>query len=367
MASTKGRIEREGRVSFGDASLHITEEGISDAREKDGPRGALEWERQFKKQVFLRIVQQLNRIGWTCIVPPDYIKQYGLSFAQSRRECSKGDLKGFLDVSGRCIKFEMWQGVNTPTRSDHGGRYEDNKESVAPYLLRLEMYRTRNRIRDYLCSVFTGYTFNDKDYSRAHRRSKKTAMEQIQQQYAESWHFKGDWAGYVEKNSHPSTVGCFNHNRKSADGTLLEHGQRVWFFDYKGRIKTGIAYYNINNMWWVVLNKHDYTNESSFGLYTSMPENPRVKRNDRLRRGRIEGELAKAVGAMKFERAAILRDLIFPKDEQLFVVWHTGHNVYHCSGFCGYTANINKAGKFTAAEVKGWDDEPNEVRPLQTA
>lgn len=86
-----------------------------------------------------------------------------------------------------------------------------------------------------------------------------------------------------------------------------------------------------------------------------------------LRRRRLEGELSKAVGAMNFERAAKLRDLIFPKDEQLFVVWHTGHNLYHCTNFNGYTANINKAGKFTAAEVKGWNDGLNEVRPLQTA
>ena len=32
-----------------------------------------------------------------------------------------------------------------------------------PYLLRLEMERTRRRIRDYLCAVFSGYRFDPKD------------------------------------------------------------------------------------------------------------------------------------------------------------------------------------------------------------
>ena len=366
MALTKGRIEREGRVSFGDASLHITEEGISDAREKGGPRGAMEWERQFKKQVFLRIVQQLNRLGWTCIVPPDYIKQYGLSFAQSRRECSKGDLKGFLDVSGRCIEFEMWQGVNTPTRPDHGGRYESDKEAVAPYLLRLEMRRTRNRICEYLCNVFSGYQFVEV-------RFPSDSSDPLVR-------FNAIWDGEYERSrgTHrfsrgsdgwPDDSEINNWDRKDADGNILHHGDVRWARDSKGRLQRGRVYGGINGMWLFQYGNggDSFTQHSRCDLFTFVDGVTPIKENGGLRRRRLEGELSKAVGAMNFERAAKLRDLIFPKDEQLFVVWHTGHNLYHCTNFNGYTANINKAGKFTAAEVKGWNDGLNEVRPLQTA
>lgn len=55
--------------------------------------------------------------------------------------------------------------MNTPTRPDHGGRYESNLEACMPYVLRLEMERTRRRIRDYLCNVFSGYTFDSKSRS----------------------------------------------------------------------------------------------------------------------------------------------------------------------------------------------------------
>ena len=67
------QINRTGQVSFGDASLSIWEEGISEARKAGGWEGAQAWERKFKRQVFARIVQTLNRLGWTLAIPQDYL------------------------------------------------------------------------------------------------------------------------------------------------------------------------------------------------------------------------------------------------------------------------------------------------------
>lgn len=357
MTLTTGRIEREGKIVFGDASLSVWEEGISESRARGGYEGEKQWERTFKRDVFARIVQTLNRLGWNCIIPPEKIEQYGQRFAEGRRYCVKGELKADLEISGRCIKFDMFQAVNCPTRPDHEGRYESNKEACMPYLLRLEMERTRRRIRDYLCNVFTGYTFEDKRRTIYYRPLERTAMEQVLEHYAESWHFKGDLTKYKISDS----------NRNSAEGGLLEHGQRVYFFDRQGRLCTGTALYNINNMWWVVTGKYDYTNVASFELYTRCPENPRIKRNARLRRTRLEAELRKSIAAMKFERAAVLRDILFPGAPALFVVWHEEHKAYHCTDFRGYTSDQSKAGKFTADEVRGWDERPNRVKQVTAA
>lgn len=360
-------INRTGSVSFGDASLSVWEEGIAAARQAGGWAAAEDWERQFKRDVFARIVQQLNRLGWTCEIPEDYVKQYSLSFARDRRNCHKGDLKGWLEICGRHIEFKMWQSINTPTRPDHGGKYESDKEGVMPYVLRLEMERTRRRIRDYLCGVMWGYTFDPKHRSIYRKPLERTAMECIEERYAESRHFKGDWPAYVEHETRSGWGNCFNGNRTSADRVLLEHGQRVYFFDRKGRICTGQALYNINNMWWVVTGRYDYTNMACFELYSTAPDNFRVKRNARLRRKRLEGELSKATKVMNFERAALVRDLLFPRGAQLYVVWHDDHKAYHCAGFSGYTNNINDAGKFTADEVHGWSAAPNKVMELEAA
>jgi len=352
------RIDRTGTINFGDASLSICEEGISQARADGGWDAAQAWERQFKRDVFKRIVQTLNRLGWT-VGESTYIFT-----GNNNRYCTKGDLQADLKLSGRCIQFEMFQCVNAPDRADHGGRYQGEKEAHMPYVMRLEMERTRRRIRDYLSNVFTGYAFNEKSGSgRSAKRGPMhlTALEWIAECYRSSCHFKGDWDAYFAANSSRSMAGCFNSNRRSGDGTLLVHGQPVWCFDSRGRIQQGTAYYNINNMWWVALGRYDVTNKGSFELYATCPDNPRVKRNADRRRQRLEAELNTAVKAMKFERAAQLRDILFPGDQQLFHVWHSEHQLYHRAGFRGYTADQSQAGKFTADEVHGWDKAPNKV------
>ncbi|MCO7218143.1 hypothetical protein [Halomonas sp. OfavH-34-E] len=331
-------IDRNGTVSFGDASLNVWEEP-----ERQGPLQWQAWERQFKKDVFLRIAQQLRRIGWQTEVPADMVERYGRRFAEGYRYCRKGDLQGRLEVTGRCIKFEMWQDVAS-VENPNGGRYDFDKEKRMPYLLWLEMERTRRRLRAYLCNVFAGYEFNHKP--RDGRTAKRgpgamTAMEWVEECWRTSWHFKGDTSAYAISDV----------NRKSADGKLIEHGQRVYFADRKGRMCVGTAYYNINNMWWVVTGKYGVTNEASFALYVDSPGDLRRKRNDGLRRRRLEGELSRAVKAMDFRRAETLKNILFPPEEPLYLIWHKGHDAYHRPGACGYTTDANQAGKFTWEEL----------------
>lgn len=359
MKLPKGQIARAGRVSFGDASVSVCEEGISAARATGGHEGVKAWELQFKREVFTRVVQTLRHIGWDCAMPPidpHSVKHYGGDVArwsaQRKRDCSKGDLKGELEISGRSISFKMWQGVNTPTRPDHGGKYEHDLEGCMPYMLRIEMERTRRRIRNYLCNVFTDYTFDSKHRSIYNKPMQFTAIERIHQHYAESCHFKGDWALQLEKYSSPGMVGCFNSNRKSNDNVLLEHGQRVWFADYQGRICEGTAFYNINNMWWVVTGRYDYANKGCFEIYAKCPDNPRVKRNARQRRKKLESLLSKATAAMHFERAAKLRDILFQKNDAVFMIFHKEKDVFFGPNYCGYTTDTTQAGKYTQDELK---------------
>lgn len=347
------QINRIGTVSFHDASISIWEEPEGQARG--------EWERQFKKDVFLRIAQQLRRLGWHTEVPADMVETYGQRFAEDHRYCRKGDLQGLLDLSGRHIEFQMWQDIANVSNSN-GGRYDFDKEQRMPYLLRLEMQRTRNRLNHYLCNVFAGYEFSS---SKSDGRSEKrgpgalTAMQFVEACWASSWHFKGD----------TSTYEISDHNRKSADGQLIEHGQHVYFPDRKGRICTGTAYYNINNMWWVVSGKYGVTNEASFYLYANNPGCLRVKRNERQRRKRLEGELSKAIKAMDFKRAQVLKEILFPADEPLYLIWHKGHSAWFAPDFNGYRSNTNDAGKYTRSELGSYLNENDLTKavPLEEA
>jgi hypothetical protein len=344
MTITKGRIERAGSIRFHDASLHVWEEGLRSTGSRAGWDAQQDWERQFKHDVFKRIVAKLRQLGFT-VGPNTHIFT-----GNNNRFASKGALKADLKLGGRHIELDFFQNVNAPTRPDHGGRYEFNQEELMPYLMRLEMERARRSIREYLLNVFTGYVFEP---PKKERRGPNgvTAIEWVQQSYAESCHFKGDLTKYT----------ISDYNNRSGDGGRIEHGARVWFADHHGRIVTGIAHYNINNMWWVITGKYDVRNEASFHLYTKCPENVSLKRNADRRRRKLEKLLAKAVETMNFERAAVLRDIAFPGNPQLFNVWHDEHKLYHCAGFCGYTSQQAKAGKFTAEEVRGWSAAPNKV------
>lgn len=348
MSRTVGRIERTGQVAFHDASLNIWEEGLSAARDARGLNGASAWERQFKRDVFARIVQTLKRIGWTLTMPTSSehdIKHYGGTVCrwsnESKRLCVKGDLKADLSVSGRCIEFKIFQNVNAPDRPDHDGRYQNNKEAVMPYPLRLEMERTRRRIRDYLCNVFTGYEFKPVE--------PKCGIAGVTAEQAAA-HARKSSGHYVAALDHAKiSMTC---NYKAADGGTIVHGASVFAIGSKGRIITGTAYYSLNDRWQIVTGRYGLTSASAHEIFTANPGALRVKRNERSRRQRLESELTKATLAMHFERAAVLRDVIFPTKEPVYMIYHKEKHVLFGTNYCGYTNDQATAGKYTREELK---------------
>lgn len=360
MTMTKGRIQRAGTISFGDASLNIWEEGIAAARAAGGYKAEKEWERSFKREVFARIVQTLNRLDWTCAMPEidDHaVKHYSLKVArwsaESKRLCQKGDLFADLHVSGRCIKLEFFQNVNAPDRPDHGGRYQNDKEKHMPYVMRLEMERTRRRIRDYLLNVLTEYQFEQSEPKLGFLGA--TALECAAHHRRASGHYvaKLDRA-HISNKEQGFTV----------DGMPLENGTKVYAIAHDGRVICGTAFYSLNGSWQIVTGRYALTYVWHTEIYADCPGDPRIKRNARQRRRRLEGELAEAIKCMNFERAATLRDILFPGKPALFVIYNSQHNLYHRSGTQGYTSDMSEAGKFTADEVRGWDCAPNKVIPL---
>jgi len=290
-------------------------------------------------------------------IDPHSVKHYGGDVArwaaERHRVCTKGDLKAELAISGRCIKLEMWQDV-TPSENRNGGRYDFNKEARMPYVLRLEMERTRRRIRDYLCNVFAGYEFKPCDPKLG--INGVTALEYAAHSRRTSGHYVTDL---------DRAQICNTGYDKSADGQQLENGIRVYAQTREGRIIFGTAFYSLNGNWQIVTGRYGLDYVWHKQIWVDCPGNVRVKRNADHRRKRLEQEMAKAVKEMRFERAAQLRDVLFPGDQPLFNVWHSEHQLYHRADFSGYTADQSQAGKFTADEVRGWDCAPNKVVAIE--
>ena len=339
MKTPKGQIDRTGVVSFHDASISIWEDSLPSITNASSLKARDAWELAFKRQVFARVVQTLNRIGWTCVVPEEYIKRYSLSFARDRRECRKGDLHGELSVSGRHIEFNMWQDV-TPSENPNGGRYDFNKKERMPYALRLEMERTLRRIRDYLCNVFAGYTF--KECEPVMGLLGVTAVEKAKHDRMTSGHYKPA----LDRAEISMTS-----NAIARDGGTIQHGAQVWALDHKGRVITGTAFYSLNNQWQIVTGRYGLTYCHTGEIFTQPPENLRVKRNQRDGRKRLEQEMQKAVKAMDFKRADVIKRVLFPSGP-LYAIYSKKNDSYFAVMYCGYRNSLTDAGKYTRDELK---------------
>ena len=209
-----------------------------------------------------------------------------------------------------------------------------------PYVIRLEMERTRRRIRDYLCNVFTGYTF--KDAEPVMGLTGVTAMEKAKHDRMTTGHYRPELDR--AEISMPS-------NAIARDGGVIEHGAKVWAVDHHGRIITGTAYYNLNSGWQIVTGRYGLTYRHTGDIFTKPPENLRVKRNQRERRNRLERLLNDAINKMDFKRAQVLKDILFPTGP-LYAIWSKKNNSYFATMYCGYRNNLTDAGKYTRAELK---------------
>ena len=169
-----------------------------------------------------------------------------------------------------------------------------------------------------------------------------TALATIAAGYAESWH--------TDKALGRPTWGQ-DYNRKSRDGFLLEHGATVWTTDNKGRLIRGTAFYNINNMWWVVIGPYGLLNRACHEIYAEQPDDLRRKRNGRERRNRLERELAAAVSTHNYRRAEILKGITFG-GQPIYRIWSRKNDCFYAPQYCGYTTDENRAGRYTRAEAE---------------
>lgn len=306
-----------------DVRIHDAQIGIW----QDNPSDAT-----FRSDVFGVLIRQLRDRGWSIKQDPDIRRRHRCLNA-THRLGAHGTLRCAISISGRAIEIAFWS-VTSKQVNGNGRRYDFNRMVSMHHLDRLRIELEFRRIQAWLTTIAPLAVSRTVDLD-------LSPMERIAKGYAESWH-KDATLG--------RPVCTSDYNRKGADGTLLEHGQPVWFPDRKGRIVRGIAYYNINNMWWVVAGGKLF-NEGCHSLFTSPPVDLRLKRNQRLRRQRLEEELAVATRRMAFLRSDLLKRILFGSDAT-FMIWARDHDAYYRAQYAGYTADIISAGKYTRAEAE---------------
>ncbi|NGO50485.1 hypothetical protein [Allomesorhizobium camelthorni] len=286
----------------------------------------------FRREVYGGLIRQMRDRGWSIRSEPGVRHRHRI-LSPDHRLGARGTLRCAIRVSGRVVEVDFWA-VTWPICNSNGRRHDFDRMQRMRHIDRLRVELEFRRFITWLETLATAKV----------RRSAERDMapiERIEKDYAESWH-RDKVLGRPTWSS--------DSQRKSQDGSLLVHGQTVWLPDRKGRVVRGAAYYNLNNMWWVVAGGQ-LLNEGSHSLFTAPPSDLRIKRNDRARRSRLEKELALAAGRMDFQRAHTLKMILFG-GEPTFMIWARDHNAYYRSQYAGYTTDRISAGKYTREEAE---------------
>ncbi len=281
----------------------------------------------FREEIYGGLIRLLRSHGWSIRRDPQ-VKRNWPRLSADHRLGARGTMRCAIKVSGRVVKVEFWS-LTAEQHNCNGRRYDFEK------LRRMHPQEQRRFALACRRIISWAEALAPLTISRGDDRG-LSPMQRIEKGYADSWHKDKTLGRPV-----PRTPG----NSQSADGQTIEHGATVWAPDFKGRIGRGVAYYNINNMWWVVAGGQ-LRNLGCHEIYSSQPAGLRRKRNDRLRRTRLEGQLAKAVKAADDLRAHLLNQILFA-DQPVHLIWSRKNNAYHAPQYAGYSSDVVTAGRYT--------------------
>ena len=181
--------------------------------------------------------------------------------------------------------FEIMFFQNVVIENKNGGRYDFHKFQRMPYMIRLRFMKYRDKIIALLKSVE-----DLKDESKADPR---LAEEWIKARYVEEWHHEQKDMNFLLSDLDGQTQESYNG--RDRDEKTLHNGDVKYFRHWDGRLYRGRVYHNINNMWWVILDRFTVRNVASFELFDLTPEDnrrrqakPRIPEAYQKRRQAIE-------------------------------------------------------------------------------
>ncbi|MBF0305165.1 MAG: hypothetical protein HQL41_05905 [Alphaproteobacteria bacterium] len=311
---------RAGWLSLHDTNLTVWEYQV----DEDGLRTG----------VFDPLCRHLRAHGWRVEQHPR-IKRDCPILSKWHRYCRLGDLEAHLEMAGRTIKFDMYQNVAN-VQNGQGGEYDFDRLDRMPTELRQRCLGSLFLLTRWLHTRH-GYTLPEPNprIGRGHM----TATQ------------------YVTKKYHrPPPEGASGYCR-TKDGGLLKQGAPAWVLDRRtGRWLSCRTFYIANSSWCAVTGRYGVLTQFACDFAIEPPGKRPGRRHcpDSQRRLRLEEEIAKAVGALNFDRAALLLDLAFGQEPlwgPLFRLKSVKSEMWWRPLAGGYTADTVEAGLFTWSEA----------------
>lgn len=232
------------------------------------------------------IRMMLVRDGFSFHQDPDIKKRYRC-LARNHHSGRKQDLCFTSRLTGRHHEILFYEDVVRDNQN--GGKYHYDKLAKMPYQRRLKAQLAIRKVKTLLLSL--GF----KDESRVYSGDSLAA---VMEHRAELEDFQG--ADFYRRER-------LEYNCVDSDGVAMHDGDTRYFWTSNGHIQRGIAYRNINNMWWVATGPYSYTNRANFDLFAW---NPAMGRKRMAPLEILERYLKKFVEGQEFERAIVLRDML---------------------------------------------------------
>lgn len=237
---------------------------------------------------YRRLREVLRGAGYILHKDPMIVRRFP-SLKKTHHAGSRRDVHFFSSISPRMFQFEFYEDVVRDNRC--GGRYHFQKMRKMPYLRRLAVQAIIRK----LTSCLEAHGFIDKS-----KVLPEEALPRIHAHRASLEDFQG--ADFYKKP--PS-----GYHSKDADGHLLRDGVVRYFRAWNGRLVRGVVYHNINNMWWVHVNRYEARNIAAFELFTYDPTRHARKAPESPKRS-LERALASALKRQDYERAIGMRDAL---------------------------------------------------------
>lgn len=152
------------------------------------------------------------------------------------------------------FKITFFQNVNIT--NPNGGAYDFEKFEKMPYLMKKELLLLFEKLRKMLL---------DLNLTEIPVDSSTLAVDRIKADYVSSWHKPQKSMDFDLSDLDGTTEEIYNSTDR--DGKILRCGQIKYFRDSNGYLSRGKIYHNINNMWWVIVNKTSLRNLADFQLF----------------------------------------------------------------------------------------------------
>lgn len=237
--------------------------------------------------LYKKLKTLLKKLGFSWKQDPYTVKNYP-SLAKTYHYGILKDLEFCSQIHPKVIEFDFFQNINF--ENPYGGKYDFDKVSKMPYVIRLRFQKIISCIKDLL------KTLEFKDESRY-----------IPENSFDAVMFRRSEIGDYHKSAYDPAYQQ-EYNVTDRDDNRLRDGDIRYFYDNHGILMRGTVYYNLNNMWFVILNHLEYTNVSASSLFSWKPNLP--KRIQPRRYHKLNLLLKESIESENFEKAIIYRDLI---------------------------------------------------------